>query len=128
MQKLESPEQAVLIEDDRTATSVEALKRAILDNLFYIVGRTQEAASDEEFFAALAYTVRDRILARWFATIDCYKKQDVRVVCYLSAEFLMGPHLANNLLNLDLEAQVREAVAELGRDLDRIEEQEPEPG
>ena len=128
MQKLESPEQTVLIEDDRTATSVEALKRAIQDNLFYIVGATLEAASDEEFFTALAYTVRDRILARWFATWDCYKKQDVRVVCYLSAEFLMGPHLENNLLNLHLEAPVRQAVEELGRDLDRIAEQEPEPG
>src|SRR5271170_1006614 len=128
MQKLEAPEQTVLVEDDRTAISVEALKRAILDNLFYIVGATLEAASDEEFFTALAYTVRDRILARWFATVDCYKKHDVRVVCYLSAEFLMGPHLANNLLNLDIEAPVRQAVTELGRDLDRIEEQEPEPG
>ena len=128
MQKLEAPEQTVLVEDDRTAISVEALKRAILDNLFYIVGATLEAASDEEFFTALAYTVRDRILARWFATVDCYKKHDVRVVCYLSAEFLMGPHLANNLLNLDIEAPVRQAVTELGRDLDRIEEQEPEAG
>jgi len=128
MQRLESPEPTVQVEDDRTATSVEALKRAILDNLFYIVGKTQEAASDEEFFNALAYTVRDRILARWFATVDCYKKHDVRVVCYLSAEFLMGPHLANNLLNLQLEAPVRQAVTELGRDLDRISEQEPEPG
>jgi glycogen phosphorylase len=128
MQRLESPEPTVQVEDDRTATSVEALKRAILDNLFYIVGKTQETASDEEFFNALAYTVRDRILARWFATVDCYKKHDVRVVCYLSAEFLMGPHLANNLLNLQLEAPVRQAVTELGRDLDRISEQEPEPG
>jgi starch phosphorylase len=128
MQRLEPLEQTVLIEDDRTATSVEALKRAILDNLFYIVGSTQEAASDEEFFTALAYTVRDRILARWFATWDCYKKQDVRVVCYLSAEFLMGPHLENNLLNLHLQAPIRQAVTELGRDLDHIVEQEPEPG
>src|SRR5271169_2862852 len=128
MQKLEAPEQTVLVEDDRTAISVEALKRAILDNLFYIVGATLEAASDQEFFTALAYTVRDRILARWFATWDSYKKHDVRVVCYLSAEFLMGPHLANNLLNLHLETAVRQAVTELGRDLDLIIEQEPEPG
>jgi len=128
MQRFETPEQTVQIEDDRTAISVEALKRAILDNLFYIVGSTQDAASDEEFFTALAYTVRDRILARWFATLDCYKKQDVRVVCYLSAEFLMGPHLANNLLNLHLETPVRQAVAELGRDLDQVLEQEREPG
>jgi starch phosphorylase len=128
MQSLEALKQAVQIEDDRTATSVEALKRAILDNLFYIVGTTLESASNEEFYTALAFTVRDRILARWFATLGCYKKQDVRVVCYLSAEFLMGPHLANNLLNLDLEGPVRQAVTELDRDLDHILEQEPEPG
>jgi len=128
MQEQTSQAPKAEIEDDRTATSVEALKRAILDNLFYVVGATQEGASNEEFFAALAYTVRDRILARWFATWDSYKKHDVRVVCYLSAEFLMGPHLANNLLNLQLDGSVRLAVTELGRDFDQIVEQEREPG
>lgn len=115
-------------EDDRTATSVEALKRAILDNLFFLVATTQQSASDLEFFTAVAYTVRDHILERWLATREQYSKDDVRVVCYLSAEFLMGPHLANNLLNLHLEGPVRQAVAELGRDLDRVIEQEREPG
>jgi glycogen phosphorylase len=128
MQELAAPEPTALIEDDRTATSVEALRRAILDNLFYLVGTTQQNATDQEFFTAVAYTVRDRILARWFKTLDCYKKHDVRVVCYLSAEFLMGPHLANNLINLQIEAPVRQAVAELGRDFDHIVEQEREPG
>jgi glycogen phosphorylase len=118
----------VQIEDDRTATSVESLKRAILDNLLYIVGTGQQAASDQEFFTAVAYTVRDRLLARWLATVNSYKENDVRVVCYLSAEFLMGPHLANNLLNLQIEGPVRQAVVELGRNLDRILEQESEPG
>ena len=91
-------------------------------------GAPQQNATDQDFFTAVAYTVRDRILARWFKTLDCYKKHDVRVVCYLSAEFLMGPHLANNLLNLQIEAPVRQAVAELGRDFDQIIEQEREPG
>src|SRR5271166_392042 len=128
MQEITSQTLIVEIEDDRTAISVEALRRAILDNLFYLVGKSQEAASDQEFFIAVAYTVRDRILARWFSTVECYKKQDVRVVCYLSAEFLLGPHLANNLLNLQLEGPIRQAISELGRDLDRIVEQEREPG
>ncbi|MGA7313635.1 MAG: glycogen/starch/alpha-glucan phosphorylase [Silvibacterium sp.] len=128
MQTQTSPEPTVQIEDYRTAISVEALKRAILDNLFYLVGVSQETASDQEFFTAVAYTVRDRILAQWFSTWERYKQHDVRVVCYLSAEFLMGPYLANNLLNLQLEAPVRQAVAELGRDLDRIVEEEREPG
>ena len=128
MQKLEDTRSTVQIEDDRTATSVEALRRAILDNLFYIVGAREQTASDQEFFMAIAYTVRDRLLARWLATGDSYKKHDVRVVCYLSAEFLMGPYLANNLLNLQIEAPVREAVAELGRDFDQVLKQESEPG
>ena len=128
MQTQTSPEPTVQIEQYRTAISVEALKRAILDNLFYLVGVSQETASDQEFFTAVAYTVRDRILARWFSTWEMYKQHDVRVVCYLSAEFLMGPYLANNLLNLQLEAPVRQAVAELGRDLDRIVKEEREPG
>ena len=128
MQTQTSPEPTVQIEEYRTAISVEALKHAILDNLFYLVGVSQETASDQEFFTAVAYTVRDRILARWFSTWERYKQHDVRVVCYLSAEFLMGPYLANNLLNLQLEAAVRQAVAELGRDLDRIVEEEREPG
>jgi starch phosphorylase len=128
MQELTSQTPLVEIEDDRTAISVEALRRAILDNLFYVVGKSLESASDQEFFAAVAYTVRDRILAKWFSTWECYKKHDVRVVCYLSAEFLMGPHLANNLLNLQLEGPIRQAISELGRDIDRIVEQEREPG
>ncbi len=128
MPKLPTLEPTVQIEDDRTAISVEALRRAVLDNLFYIVGARQQGASDQEFFTAVAYTVRDRLLARWLATWDCYKKQDVRVVCYLSAEFLMGPHLANNLLNLQIEGSMRQAVSALGRDFDQILQQESEPG
>jgi starch phosphorylase len=128
MQKPASLEPTVQIEDDRTATSRDALKQAILDNLFYVIGRTESLANDQEFYAALAYTVRDRILARWLATITSYASHHARVVSYLSAEFLMGPYLANNLLNLQLERQIREAVTELGRDLDRLMEQESEPG
>lgn len=117
-----------MIEDDRTAVSVEALKRAILDNLYYIVGKPAERAKNQEFFSALAYTVRDRILAKWLATMDEYIKRDVRVVSYLSAEFLVGPHLANNILNLRLEIPIEQAVAELGRNLSEIVEEESEPG
>ncbi len=77
---------------------------------------------------AIAYTVRDRILARWLVTRRSYTDQNVRLVCYLSAEFLMGPHLANNLLNLQVEAPIRQAAKELGIDLDRIIAEESEPG
>jgi starch phosphorylase len=81
-----------------------------------------------DYFMAVAYTVRDRILARWLATRRNYSGHDVRLVCYLSAEFLMGPQLANNLLNLGVEDAIRQATKELGLDLNRIVAEESEPG
>ncbi len=125
----ETPQRpAVVVEDDRTGTSVETLKRAILDNLYYIAAKTPGTATDVDHFTALAYTVRDRILAHWIATLESYSREELRVVCYLSAEFLMGPYLANNILNLGLGDPIRQATKELGLDFDLIVEQESEPG
>ncbi len=122
------PEPKVQVEDDRTGTSVETLKRAILDNLYYVVGKTPEAATAIDHYSAVAYTVRDRILARWIATLESLASRDVRIVSYLSAEYLVGPHLANSLLNLGVEAPFRQAIKELNQDLNRIIDQEQEPG
>ena len=77
---------------------------------------------------ALAYTVRDRLLHRWVNTLNHYQEKDVKVAFYLSAEYLPGPHLANNMLNLNIDAQVREAMAELDIDIDQLIDQEEEPG
>src|ERR1700675_4576816 len=118
----------VQIEDDRTGSSVETLKRAILDNLFYVVGRAAEHAGPTDYYRALAYTVRDRILARFMHTIHSYKESAVRAVSYLSAEFLMGPQLADNLLNLGLDPPFRQAIKDLGLDIESLIEQEAEPG
>src|ERR1700677_4576185 len=115
-------------DDDRTGTTVEILKKAILEDLQYVVGKDSETATRMDYFMAVAYTVRDRILARWLATRRNYSEHNVRVVCYLSAEFLMGPHLANNLLNLNVQDPIRQATKELGLDLDRIIAEESEPG
>src|SRR5208283_4473841 len=120
--------QALQIEDNRTGSSVETLRRAILDNLFYVVGRDVEHARPLDHYQAVAYTVRDRILARFLSSLHNYMEDDVRVVSYLSAEFLMGPQLATNLLNLGLESQFRQATKDLGLDLDQLIEQEAEPG
>ncbi len=120
--------QYVTVEDDRTGTSVTTLKQAILDNLYYIAAKTPENATDIDYFTAVAYTVRDRMLAQWIATLESYSREELRVVCYLSAEFLMGPYLANNILNLGLTDPFRQATKELGLDIDRIIEQESEPG
>ncbi len=126
--ELQAAERIPVIEDDRTGNRIETLKRAILDNLYYIVAKTPQNATERDYFTAVAYTVRDRILAAWIKTLESYTRHDVRVVCYLSAEFLMGPYLFNNLLNLGLEAPIRQACSELGLDLDKIGEQESEPG
>ena len=77
---------------------------------------------------ALAYAVRDRMLQRWISTAAAYTKQGSRTVAYLSAEFLMGPHLGNNLINLGIYDDVRQAIAELGLDLDELLAHEDEPG
>jgi glycogen phosphorylase len=115
-------------EHTRTGMSVDSLRRAFLDNLFYVQGRFWDVATDHDHYMAAAYTVRDRLLERWLKTAQTYKTTEARTVCYLSAEFLLGPHLANNVLNLGIVEDVKQAASELGVDLDDILEQEEEPG
>lgn len=118
----------VQIEDDRTGLETETLKRAFLDNLFYIQGKFPALATANDYYMALAYTVRDRLLRRWLSSAELYTSSGSRTVCYLSAEFLMGPHLGNNLINLGIYNQVKQAVDELGLNLDELLQQEEEPG
>jgi starch phosphorylase len=115
-------------EPTRTGLSPETIARALLDNLYYVQGRIREVATPHDWYAALAYTVRDRLLKRWTETLHTLLKQDTRVVSYLSAEFLMGPHLGNALVNLGIYEETRQAVAQLGLDLNGLLEQEEEPG
>ena len=115
-------------ESDRTGLSRETLKRAFLDNLFYIQGKSPKLATKNDYYMALAYTVRDRLFQRWISTVTAYTKEASRTVAYLSAEFLMGPHLGNNLINLGIYDQVKQAIEELGLDFDELLEQEEEPG
>jgi glycogen phosphorylase len=116
------------IEDDRTGLSVNTLRSALADNLFYIQGKVPGTATKNDYYMALAYTVRDRLLQYWLNTTQTYRKKEVKVVCYLSAEFLVGPHLANNLINLGLYDRIRQAVTESGLNLQELIEQEEEPG
>ncbi|MEA5511626.1 glycogen/starch/alpha-glucan phosphorylase [Crocosphaera sp. UHCC 0190] len=118
----------IKVEDDRTGMSKETLKRAFLDHLFYIQGIDRSEASLHDYYIALSYTVRDRLLHRFLKTVDTYKKEKVKLVSYFSAEFLMGRHLGNNLVNLGLYDRIKEVVEELGLDFDEIIEQEPDPG
>jgi len=108
--------------------SASSLKRAFLDNIFYLQGRPWEAATLHDRYMAGAYTIRDRILDRWVKSAQTYKKQQVRTVCYFSAEFLLGPHLANNILNLGIGGAVQQAAVELQVDAGEIIDQEEEPG
>lgn len=112
----------------RTGHSPEAMKRAIMDNLNFIQGRVPLTATRNDWYMALAYTVRDRILHRWMQTIETYMGSKEKSVSYLSAEFLIGPQLGSNLLSLGIYEEAREAVAQLGQSLDKLLDQEEEPG
>ena len=115
-------------ESPRTGTSVALIKQAILDNLYHIQGRIPELATRNDWYMAVAYAVRDRMLDHFIRALQQIHRPEVKVASYLSAEFLMGPHLGNNLLNLGLTDQTREAVKELGLELNDLLEQEEEPG
>lgn len=115
-------------EDIRSSLSRGAIKKAFLDHLLYTQGKELHVASKNDLYQALAHAMRDRVLKRWAATASTYKRESARTVAYLSAEFLMGPHLGNNMLNLDVTGEVREAMRELGLDLEEIIHQEDEPG
>ena len=115
-------------EEYRTSLHKDALQRAFLDNLLHIQGKFPTVATPKDFYLALAFAVRDRMLERWISTAEAYTIRGSRTVAYLSAEFLMGPHLGNNLLNLGIHDAVRAAVTELGLNLEEILAQEEEPG
>jgi starch phosphorylase len=118
----------IQIEDDRTGLEIETLRRALTDNLYYLQGRLPEMASNNDLYLALAYTVRDRIMPRWLQSNRTYYDPQARVVCYLSAEFLLGRHLENNLINLGIQEPVRQALAATNLDLPALIDQEEEPG
>src|SRR5215472_7616893 len=112
----------------RTGMSVADLKQSFIDNLFCGLWREPMAATPNDIYTALALTVRDRVHKQGVRTVEARTARDARVVAYFSAEFLPGPHLANSLLNLGIVEPVREALSEFGVDLDRVIEQEEEPG
>jgi len=117
-----------LSNDLRTGLSKEAIKQAIRESLFYLQARFPAVATRNDYYLALAYAIRDRLLHRWLRTAQTYYEKSSRTVCYLSAEFLLGPHTGNNLINLGVYDLVREAIEEMGLDLKSLLEQEEEPG
>ncbi|MEL7010291.1 MAG: glycogen/starch/alpha-glucan phosphorylase [Cyanobacteria bacterium J06588_4] len=118
----------IVVEDDRTGLAIPTLRRAIADNLLYLQGKTTQTATLNDYYLALAYTVRDRLLKGWLATAQTYLEPEVKTVCYFSAEYLVGPHLSNNLINLDIYGRAVQAVEESGLNFGAIVAQEEEPG
>jgi len=114
--------------DGRTGLDAASIAKGVADHVRYSLGRLPVAASQHDYYLALALTVRDRLQHRWENTVETYLRPGTRVACYLSAEFLLGPHLGNNLVNLDIEDATREAMASLGQDLEVLLEEEEEPG
>ena len=114
--------------DVRTGLDCESLKQAVHDHLRYSVARLPRLATTRDYYRALALAVRDRMQDRWTRSAQTYFDLDCKVTAYLSAEFLVGPHLGNNLVNLGIEEATRTAMDELGQDFDAILACEEEPG
>jgi glycogen phosphorylase len=112
----------------RTGMSAGALRQAVSDHLEYSIARPASVLTPEHYYRALSLAVRDRMQHRWMATTQDWLELPNKVTCYLSAEFLMGPQLGNNLLNLGIEDAARQALVELGQDLDIVMSCEKEPG
>jgi starch phosphorylase len=115
-------------ENGRIGNDVDALKRSVLDHLTYTIGKVPAGAGKHEYYKALALAVRDRMQHLWGHSVEAYAGRGLKVACYLSAEFLMGPHLGNNLVNLGIEIEVRAALKELGFELEELLSEEEEPG
>jgi glycogen phosphorylase len=106
-----------------------AIAEALIDNLRYSQAKQPKHATPNDWYFALAFAIRDRLLDRYMATVDAITGANAtKVVAYLSAEFLTGPHLGNSLVNLDLWEAAQEAVSSAGQDLATLIEQEEEPG
>ena len=115
-------------EDVRTGLSADILAQALTDNLRFLQGKLPATATRNDWYMALAYTIRDRLLDRWIRTRQIVRRPGVKVVGYLSAEFLPGPQLANSLIHLGILDEARQAVSRAGQDLDTLLEHEVEPG
>ena len=115
-------------EHSRTGLSADALRRGVVDHLRYSIGRPAAALKPEHYYRALALAVRDRMQNNRVASTQTSLDLGRKVTCYLSAEFLMGPQLGSNLINLGIEDAARQALSSLGQDLDEVLGCEEEPG
>ena len=108
--------------------SGSGLAESMRRHLFSSQAKSPSLATAHDHYLCLSLAVRDRLLASWVDTAEVYTRQHVRTAVYLSAEYLLGPHLENNLVNLGLRQEAEQACAELGLSLEELLAQEPEPG
>ena len=104
----------------------ELFKRSVLYNIKTLYRKTLEEASAQQIFQAVSYAIKDQIVENWMNTQKAYEKEDPKMVYYMSMEFLMGRALGNNMINMQAYDEVKEALDELGLDLNVIEDQEPD--
>lgn len=128
MTKKEEPKTIVRIEEDRTGMDKETLVRAVVDHLRYSLAKNTKNASREDVYLATSLAIRDRLIHRWMKTMKSYYVQDAKRVYYLSAEYLLGRSMGNNLRNMGLYDTAKEIFTEFGLELDHILEVEPDPG
>ncbi len=106
----------------------ESLAEAMRRHLFSTQAKSPSLATRHDHYRCLALAVRDRLLSSWVATAETYTRRHVRTAAYLSAEYLLGPHLENNLVCLGLLEEAQQACEALGLDLQELIAEEPEPG
>ena len=105
----------------------ETFKKEVVENVKYLYRKTMDEASEQEIFQAVSYVVKDVIIDQWLATQQEFDKADPKIVYFMSMEFLMGRALGNNLINLTVYNEVKEALEKMGINLNAIEDQEPDP-
>jgi starch phosphorylase len=122
------PEPRDWLKDVQPGNDAASIRRDFITKLFFELAKFPGVATRNDHYMALALALRDRLLHRWLRSARTYLEGEHRTVIYLSAEYLLGPQLAHNVLNLGLETEVRAALTELGLDLDDLVEHEEEPG
>ena len=105
----------------------EAFKKDVEQNVKQLFRKTVDEASQQELYQAVSYVVKDAIIDDWIATQKQYEKDDPKIVYYMSMEFLLGRALGNNLINMTAYKEVKEALEEMGLNLNELEDQEPDP-
>ena len=115
-------------QDERTGVTDELLKRAVIEHLRYSFAKNERTASFDDVYLACSLAIRDRLIHRWMKTMKRYYQEDAKRVYYLSAEYLLGRSMRNNLINLGLEDTAKRLMGEYKLDIAQIEEREPDPG